>query len=171
MDRQLLLLGLLLGEKMHGYQLNDYIEHTLGFCTDLKKSTAYYTLGKLEEEGYVRQEVEREGNRPRRRIYEVTPAGRDYFFELLRANLSHFSRTYYADDMGLAFMDQLPADEARSLLAQKRDQARAVLEHLRQVSAHEGSLGYVIEHNVAHLEIEVAWLDDLLERFDGGKDV
>lgn len=171
MDRQLLLLGLLLGEKMHGYQLNDYIEHTLGFCTDLKKSTAYYTLGKLEEEGYVRQEVEQEGNRPQRRVYEVTPAGRDYFFELLRANLSHFSRPTYADDMGLAFMDQLPVKEVRPLLVQKRDQARAVLDHLRQVSAHEGSLQTVIEHNTIHLEAEIAWLGDLLERFDGGTNV
>jgi DNA-binding PadR family transcriptional regulator len=30
MERQLLILGLLLDENMHGYQLNEHIEHTLG---------------------------------------------------------------------------------------------------------------------------------------------
>ena len=41
MIRQLLLLGILMDGKMHGYRLNEYIKHTMSFYTDLKKSTAY----------------------------------------------------------------------------------------------------------------------------------
>lgn len=62
MNRQLLLLGVLLDGKMHGYKLNEYVEHTMGLYTDLKKPTVYYVLEKLEKDGYVQQKTEREGN-------------------------------------------------------------------------------------------------------------
>ena len=49
MERQLLLLGLLRREDMHGYRLNEFIERDMAFCTDVKKPTAYYLLDKLAE--------------------------------------------------------------------------------------------------------------------------
>jgi DNA-binding PadR family transcriptional regulator len=49
MDRQLLLLGLLRRQEMHGYQLNEFIEEKMHSCIDLKKPTAYYLLDKLAQ--------------------------------------------------------------------------------------------------------------------------
>ena len=161
--RELLLLGLLLDGKKHGYQLNEYFKHTLSFCADLKKSTAYYILNKLERDGHVVQETERKGNRPERRVYELTETGRALFYELLRQNLADFSRTYYDDDIGIAFMDQLPINEAKQLLKTKRDKLIETLNQFKEVPAHEGSWRFVIEHNIAHLETEVSWLERMLE--------
>ena len=161
--RQLLLLGLLLDGKKHGYQLNEYFKHTLSLCADMKKSTAYYILNKLEKDGYVVQETERQGNRPERRVYELTEMGRSLFYELLRQNLGDFSQTYYDDDIGIAFMDQLPINEARQLLETKRDKLLAVLNQFNQVPAHEGSWRFVIDHNITHLEAEVSWLERVLQ--------
>ena len=161
--RQLLLLGLLLDGKKHGYQLNEYFKHTLSLCADMKKSTAYYILNKLEKDGYVVQETERQGNRPERRVYELTEMGRSLFYELLRQNLGDFSQTYYDDDIGIAFMDQLPINEVRLLLASKRDKLLAVLNQFNQVPAHEGSWRFVIDHNITHLEAEVSWLERVLQ--------
>jgi DNA-binding PadR family transcriptional regulator len=166
MDRQLLLLGLLLEGKMHGYQLNTYLEHTMGFCTDLKKPTAYYTLEKLEKDGYVQQEVEREGRRPERRTYELTEKGRAFFFELLRGHLSGFSRTYYSDDIGIAFMDQLTAAETRQLLTEKREKILGVLQEFRELPEHGGNWRHLVSHNVAHLEAELSWLDGILNEME-----
>jgi len=166
MERQLLLLGLLLGEKMHGYQLNMYLKHALGFCTDLKKSTAYYTLEKLENDGYVRKEVEREGRRPERRVYEITEKGKSHFFDLLRSHLSEFTRTYYGDDVGIAFMDQITTVEARLLLAQKREKVQAVLREFRELPEHGGNWRHLVNHNIAHLEAELNWLEGILTELD-----
>ena len=69
MDRQLLLLGLLRREEMHGYQINEFIEEKMHFCIDLKKPTAYYILDKLAQQKYVAVEREQAGNRPPRRSY------------------------------------------------------------------------------------------------------
>lgn len=161
--RELLLLGLLLDGKKHGYQLNEYFKHSLSFCADLKKSTAYYILNKLERDGYVKQETERQGKRPERRVYELTETGHALFYELLRQNLGDFSRTYYDDDIGIAFMAQLPIDEVQQLLKVKRDKLVATLNQFKEVPAHEGSWGFVIEHNIAHLETEVNWLEGMLD--------
>ncbi len=161
--RELLLLGLLLDGKKHGYQLNEYFKHSLSFCADLKKSTAYYILNKLERDGYVKQETERQGKRPERRVYELTETGHALFYELLRQNLGDFSRTYYDDDIGIAFMAQLPIDEVQQLLKVKRDKLVATLNQFKEVPVHEGSWRFVIEHNIAHLETEVNWLERMLD--------
>ncbi len=166
MVRQLLLLGLLLGGKMHGYKLNEYVTHAMSLYTDLKKPTAYYTLEKLEKDGYVQQEVEREGKRPERHVYQITEEGRPYFLDLLRQHLSGFTRTYYADDVGIAFMDQLPTAEARQLLAEKREKIQTLLQQFREHPKHGENWRYVVSHNIAHLEADLAWLNSVLSELD-----
>lgn len=160
--KELLLLGVLLQGRMHGYRLNEFVAHAMGMYTDLKKPTAYYALEKLERDGYVRREVEREGKRPERRVYEISARGRDRFHDLLRQHLGGFTRTYFADDIGIAFMDQLPTSETRRLLAEKREKVQDVLKQLMELPDHGGNWRHVVKHNVAHLITEAAWLDEVL---------
>lgn len=166
MVRQLLLLGVLLGGKMHGYRLNEYVAHAMSFCADLKKPTAYYELEKLEKDGYVRHEVERVGKRPERRVYEITEKGKACFFDLLRKHLSGFTRTYYVDDIGIAFMDQLSIAEAHQLLEEKREKIQSVLQQFKELPEHAGKWRYVVGHNIAHLEADLLWLDGVLIELD-----
>jgi DNA-binding PadR family transcriptional regulator len=166
MDRQLLLLGLLRIQKMHGYQLNDFLDRRLHFITDLKRSTAYYTLGKLAEQAYISEETERQGNRPERRVYKLTEKGAGRFHDLLRANLGRFHRTFFRDDIGVLFMSQLPAGEVHAALLKKRQEAQAALEAIGSHVDHDpdSPVQYVIEHQRAHLRTDLAWIDRLLAR-------
>jgi DNA-binding PadR family transcriptional regulator len=166
MDRQLLLLGLLRRQEMHGYQINEFIEEKMHFCINLKKSTAYYVLDKLAQEGYVEVEHAQEGNRPPRRVYHITQAGEAYFTELLRENLSDYTPTYYPADIGLAFINQLPPPEITSCLKLKRDKIQTELENLHQVPGHTGPLLHVLKRNRRLLQAELDWLDDLLAEMD-----
>ena len=166
MVQQLLLLGVLLEEKMHGYRLNEYVTHAMSLHTDIKKSTVYYTLEKLEKDGYVEQEMEREGKRPERRVYQITEKGRSYFLDLLREHLSSYEQAYYADDVGIAFMDQLPADEAHQLLTEKREKIQSILQQLQEHPEHGEKWFSVISHNVAHLEVDLAWVNSILSEID-----
>jgi DNA-binding PadR family transcriptional regulator len=162
MERELLLLGLLHQEEMHGYQLHDIIESYLDACVDLKKSTAYYLLDRLAQEGLVSQSEERVGNRPRRRVYRLTPAGEARFQELLRENLAGYLPAVFGSMVGLAFLDQVDPAEAGQLLQQRRAALAAALDKARATPAHPGSMQYIIDHQVAHLEAELAWLDSVL---------
>ena len=169
MIQQLLLLGMLLDGKVHGYRLNEYVRHTMSLYTDIKKSTVYYTLEKLEKDGYVVQETEREGKRPERRVYQITEKGKAYFFDLLREHLKSYTRTYYADDVGIAFMDQLATAEVRQLLTEKREKVQTLLQQFREHPEHGENWRYVVSHNIAHLEADLSWLGSVLSDLDNAQ--
>lgn len=164
MERELLLLGLLQQEGMHGYQLHDYIDSYMQTCVDLKKSAAYYLLEKMAKDGYVRRTEEREGNRPPRRVYHLTPTGEAHFLLLLKQNLGTHLPAKFAGDTGLTFLDNLPAEETVALLQQRRQQLSEALFAIEQVPAHTGSLQFMIEHQQIHLQSELVWLDSVIER-------
>ena len=172
MERQLLLLGILRAQKMHGYQLNDFLEKHYDFVTDLKPSTAYYLLDKLAADGYVQMHQEQVGNRPQRRVYEITPKGETYFIELLRANLSARDKPIYADEVGLAFLNDLTADEARGYLAHKVALLRQEVAALRSMehamsSATTGREVYLtLDHHITLVEADLRWWESLAGRLD-----
>ncbi len=141
----------------------------MGLYADIKKSTVYYTLEKLAKDGYVEYETEREGKRPERRVYQITEKGESYFLQLLRDNLGEFARTYFTDDIGIAFMDQLSTPEVRELLEKKRGIIQSALKQFKEVSDHGSNLHYVISHNITHLEADLAWIDSMLNDLDNVK--
>lgn len=162
MERELLLLGILRQQEMHGYQLTEFINRDLAYCTNLKKPTAYFLLKKMAEAGLIVDEVEQAGGRPERHVYRLTPAGEAEFQRLLRENLSAHQPAAFADDVGLAFLDTLDAAEGRALLEQRRGQIAARLDEVRAVPRHGGTIQLMIEHQARHLEAELVWLDQVL---------
>jgi DNA-binding PadR family transcriptional regulator len=165
MDHTLLILGLLKLQEMHGYQLSDLIDKRLRHLTDIKKPTLYHLLGKLESEGDVTQTTSREGNRPERYTYKLTKQGAHHFEALLRQNLQDTHAAYFSDDIGLLFLSEIAAPEARTCLELKR---QSVDEHIAQIKQavavhHEGTPAYyTLRHHELHLKTERVWLDELL---------
>lgn len=110
--RALILLGLLMSQSQHGYQINEFIEENLSFVTNMKKPTAYATLDRLHKQGYIEVTTAQEGNRPPRKVYSINHKGRQYFFKLLLDNLSTADQSDYKGDIGMMFIDHLPPREA-----------------------------------------------------------
>jgi DNA-binding PadR family transcriptional regulator len=165
MDRQLLLLGLLRVQEMHGYQLNEFIDSQMYFCVDLKRSTAYYVLDKLCRDGYVTEEIEREGNRPERKVYRISASGEAYFQQLLRENLARYEPPTYAHDIGATFIDHIAPDEQLALLEQRH---AALLTHRARLEALRSELPeshrLVVDHHLLHLDAEQHWNEQLIAR-------
>jgi DNA-binding PadR family transcriptional regulator len=162
MDNKLLLLGILRQREMHGYQLMEFIERDLSTCSDLKKPTAYYLLKQMAEDGWISEEQVQEGNRPPRRVFRLTTSGEAEFNRMLRANLSAYTPSYFSNDIGLAFVDQLPPSEARPLLDRRRAALTSALAILEAVPQHRGSFQYAIDHQITHLRSELGWLDHVI---------
>lgn len=168
-ERQLLLLGLLRAQEMHGYQLNEFIDRQMAFCVDLKRSTAYYLLDKLCREGYVEEEIGREGNRPERRTYRITSSGEARFQELLRRNLATFELPTYPEDIGVIFQHHIPPAEVAQHLQTRRS---AILARRQEVVHLRASLPTdhtpILQHHLLHLDAELTWLDQLLSDLEAG---
>jgi DNA-binding PadR family transcriptional regulator len=165
MHRELLLLGVLRQGNLHGYGINEFIQRDMAFCTDLKKPTAYHLLQKMAAAGWIQEREIRQGNRPARRTYHITPAGEAAFQQLLRENLSAHHSTRFTGDIGLAFIDELPAAEALPLLRRRRQALLAEQATVEAVPQHgQGGMQLILEHQTRHLAFELAWLDEVITR-------
>ena len=164
MERELLLLGLLRRDEMHGYQLHEIFSTVLANCIDLKKPTAYFILDKMAQRGWVTASSTQEGNRPMRKVYRMTPDGDAAFERLLRENLASYTAAEFVGDIGLAFMDALPPSEVVALLAKRRERLAVLVLSAHAIPPHEGTFQFMIEHRVRHLEADLAWLDSVIAR-------
>jgi DNA-binding PadR family transcriptional regulator len=139
-DRALLLLGVLMTQSRHGYQINEFIERQLCDVVTMKKPTAYALLDRLAGDGFISVHVEQEGNRPPRKVYTITSAGRELFDGLLKTNLSSLDSPVFADDIGLMFLNHLPQDQVVELLRKRLELLEGVLENTVEVPPHSGML-------------------------------
>lgn len=160
--RELLLLGFLRRQNMHGYQLNKFLLGELATCIDIKKPTAYYLLKRMAKQGWIAETIEQDGNRPPRRVYNITPQGETAFQTLLRTALSIYIPIYFEEDFALAFLDELPPQEVRSLLEQRRDALLQAHATLQKTPPHSGSVQWLIEHQRRHLQTELDLLNEIL---------
>ena len=70
-----MLLAALEGGPRHGYAVIEFLRESTGGRLDLPTGTIYPALRRLERAGLVRTTWSEDGGR-RRRMYELTPAGR-----------------------------------------------------------------------------------------------
>jgi DNA-binding PadR family transcriptional regulator len=170
MERELLLLGLLRSQDMHGYQLHEAIDSHLGMGVQLTKPTAYRLLSNMAEDGWVTFREEQEGNRPPRRVYAITPQGEVAFQRLLCENLAIYQPSDFTCHIGLAFLDELSAEEALPLLHRRRAGMEELLESTQTHGEHPGSLQLMLEHQVHLLAAELEWLDTVIALLRNAQD-
>jgi DNA-binding PadR family transcriptional regulator len=166
MERNLLLLGLLRSEEMHGYQLNEFIDSHLDAMVNLKKPTAYRILNKMADDGWVTHREERDGNRPPRRVFAITSDGEDEFQRLLRENLVGFQPVFSPDSVGLLFLRALPPREVVTLLQQRFEKVESALAvaHAHEIDTDAHSI--LLSHRARHLVTEVEWLAEVIALFE-----
>lgn len=170
-ERALLLLGMLKVQSQHGYQINEFIEQSLGRVTDMKKPTAYAILDRLSHGGYIAVHTEQEGGRPPRKVYAITPAGERLYFTLLRTHLAEPHREPAAGGIALMFLDDLPENERMTLMRQRLEKLEALIAVYEQAPKHGHGLGVdlAIEQQLYLLRAEREWLSSrLLPRLEHG---
>ena len=164
MEKKLLILGLLLSHGMHGYQLNEMLEHNPGTPISLKKSNAYKLLNDMEKDGWVTHTEEQEGNRPQRRVYSVTEDGEVAFYRLLRENLSSHPAPEFPGVVGLDFLYLLPAEEAAVLLETRLNFVEEKFEQLDNIDIEIRQSHLASEYLHKFYTNEIKWLMEIIQR-------
>ena len=77
------LLGLLTYDSMTGYDLKTIFEKSINHFWSAGASQIYRDLAVLEDEGYVSSHIEPQEGRPDKKIYTITPQGREAFLSWL----------------------------------------------------------------------------------------
>jgi DNA-binding PadR family transcriptional regulator len=156
-------LALLAKEPSHGYELRARIERALGpLAAGFNAGQMYVTLGRLEQAGLVTSTREAAASdRPERRTYELTPAGRERIEAWLsdvawpRPDLTNFHlKLVVAAASRLADPVDVVGAQRRELVRRLRDAQRAAL------AEPDGSdAALLLEGVVLRIEADLTWLD------------
>ena len=166
MEREILLLGLLQGQEIYGYQINAMIDTHVGPSLRLTKPTAYRILHNLADQGFITFREEKEGNRPTRRTYRITPKGEEELIRKLQESLRSFIPMENESAIGLAFLDLLPLQERITLLDIRRSAIEKLLDPLLESEEENGTFRFVKENRILHLSAELAWLKDIIREME-----
>lgn len=156
------LLALLAKEPAHGYQLKALLERTFGAAYPSPNiGQVYVTLQRLARDGLVTSEDVAQASRPAKRVYELTPAGRDALAAWIEAP-SDGPRIRDEFFMKLA-LSPLTGDADRMALINR--QRRHYLNLMRGLSGLAEQAGHgaiprlLIEGAMLHLQADLDWLE------------
>ena len=159
---QEVLLALLATEASHGYQLRARLELALGPLAEaLNEGQVYVTLNRLEKAGLVTSTRVGQTDRPNRKVYELTAAGRTRVVEWLAdtswpkpAPAEFHLKLVAAAAAGLGDPVRLVDMQRHALLAELAAAQRAVL------AEPDGSVpGLLLEGVVLRLQADLRWLE------------
>jgi DNA-binding PadR family transcriptional regulator len=110
------LLGLLSQGPMHGYDLHRHAKEELGRIWHMGISNIYGALKRLEEAHHVEHTLIPQDNRPPRKIYHVTRAGRKSFRDWVRQPVPNTRRLRVEFLAKLYFLHALDLNGAEDLI-------------------------------------------------------
>jgi DNA-binding PadR family transcriptional regulator len=156
------LLALLAGEASHGYQLRARLALALGPLAEaLNDGQVYVTLNRLEKAGLLSSRRVGQTDRPDRKVYELTPAGRERVAEWLEdtswpkpAPAEFHMKLVAAAAAGLADPVGIVDRQRRELLIGLGQAQRAAL------AEPDGSVAaLLLEGVVLRLQADLRWLE------------
>lgn len=170
----LLVLSMLGERPMHPYEMAQLaVGRHMDRLVKVRTTTIYNTVARLSDEGLIAvHDVQREGNRPERTVYELTAQGRRVHRETTAELLSDHPVEYPHLFLALAQAHELPREEAARLLRVRRAAMADELDAMAGLIDRTASAGvpeiFRLDGGmrVATLTAQLAWLDDLIDRMD-----
>jgi len=165
-EHELLLLGLLKESPKHGYDIKIKIQEILSLFAGVDLKSIYYPLRVLEKKGLVAKRVTKQGKRPERIVYCLTPKGEDRFVELLNKSFLNFKRPQFSLDLSLYFLNHLKPKMVRRRLRARQLILGKISKGLEQMIKNQKktpSLSRILEHNLQMVKTESKFLSDLIE--------
>jgi DNA-binding PadR family transcriptional regulator len=166
----LAVLAMLREQSMHPYEMQRVMHqrHTDELLA-LKRGSLYHAINQLQRDGLIEPlETSREGRRPERTVYQITPDGEDELGQWLRELLSVPVQESSQFTAALAFLLHLPPEDAleqlelRAVGLQAGIAAMAAIE--RGITAWVGRLSILeLEYQRALAEAELAWVGSLMD--------
>jgi DNA-binding PadR family transcriptional regulator len=166
------LLGLLAQRPRHGYELHTAFEAMVGgeHHWDVKPAQIYTTLARLEKDGLVAEAAVEQDGGPEKRIFAITPTGRELLAEWFASGVEADHRR---DEFYVKLMLSLATGEANPRAVIQRQRAR-LFQDLHALTAQRGrcnpqrELAQILLYDKAimHLEADLRWLDMIEARLD-----
>jgi DNA-binding PadR family transcriptional regulator len=171
----LAVLSAVLERPMHPYEMAAVLKHR-GKDADMpiKWGSLYTVVGNLQKHGFIEAvESVKDGGRPERTVYRITPAGREEVEDWVRELVGTVESEPPRFQSGLSLIGVLGPDQAISLLRQRLD---ALVDHIGKQRAALGQLRSLmprmflveVEYAIAMAEAEERWVRSFLGELTSG---
>lgn len=158
-EQELLFLGLLKDGPKHGYEIKRQLKETLAPFISLEIKSIYYPLKKMEERGWVKKEVGREGRWPEKYIYRITQEGEKRFRQILNESFLSMKRPYFNIDLSLFFLPyvkpQIATRRLRARMIYLNRIKRDLTKLKEKLKTRQGHLAIILTHNIDMVEAEI----------------
>ncbi len=161
---------------MHGYEVKMTLARwSMDWWADIQSGSIYAGLRKLEQDGLAEiASTSREGNRPERRVYRITAAGRHEFVRLLKQSWLSITRFSRPIDLAVSFYDELERHEILELLNIRVNHLTG-LAHAFEPSnmppmasdAQHAVVTDLRDHERRLIAAEIEWTRSLMRRLEG----
>lgn len=153
------LLGILVRQPCHGYELKQTFEEKVGEFWTLNYGQVYTTLERLYKDGLVEWEDIEQTDKPDKKMYRITEAGRVVFDEWRRQPVKAEPRALRDElFLKLLFMDR---DQSEAVLRMIQTQQSVYMAHMMQLTNRKMAL-----EDAAQQEIDAAHSDAEAERIE-----
>ncbi len=176
MSLEFAILGFLRYHPYSGYDLKKAFDASVRHFWPADQSQIYRTLGKLTEQGWAEMEVVEQTERPDRKVYHITPAGREALHSWLKSSMPH-QETRSAALIQVFFAGQLSDDEILAKFEEATQATRAVLERYQhvphEIEEYVTAIGspreeffwmLTLELGIRSMQTQIDWMESVMQR-------
>jgi DNA-binding PadR family transcriptional regulator len=162
------ILGLLMKEERHGYEIHHHFSSGLGRVWYTGRSQIYALLKGLEMTGEVASVVEIQDNRPAKKVYSITPQGRETFLTWVHGPVQKIRDLRIEFLAKLFFMRELEPAGIGELIAKQIKVCQGQIGSLRQQDqlCRDEFDRLVFQFKICQTEAILTWLQACKEYFD-----
>ena len=161
------LLGFLLIDKLHGYEIRKSLVDELNDIWHIGSSQIYQLLQKLEQQGWVVSVSEATGNRPPKKVFHITDAGRAVFMAWVQKPTRHvrdlriefLTKLYFFRRLALAGGDNLMREQKDILADLKK---KIIRRHSQETDSYSK---LVLSFKIAQIDVCLQWLREQAEPY------
>ncbi len=176
MSLEFAILGFLHYQPYSGYDLKKAFDLSIRHFWPADQSQIYRTLGRLTEQGWAEVEVVEQTDRPDRKVYHITPAGRDALLRWLRSSMPQ-QEARSAALIQVFFAGQLSDEEVLAKFEEAVQSMRAVLEVYQhvpdEIEEYVTAVGspreeffwlLTLELGIKSAQTQIEWMESVMQR-------
>ena len=177
---EVFLLSLINQSPRYGYEISQFLEETNAtLWINISMTYVYRILKNFEERGWVKARMVESDNRPNKKVFEITAAGKKALKKELTEERFKVENTYSHLDVALAVYTITDKSfDLQGIIAKQIKQIETELEQFNLDSAKDEKLSedavfamLIIQHRISFLQSELEWLKkvrSVLEKRSGG---
>jgi DNA-binding PadR family transcriptional regulator len=172
----LAVLALLFERPMHPYEMGVIMrQRHKEESIKLRYGSLYTVIELLQRRAFIAaRETGRDGRRPERTVYEITPAGSDELHDWMADLIAEPSKEYPQFEAALCLLPVLPPDETLALLQRRRGRLEqnvaALIQQVESIAEKNIPPLFLVEtaYRLALMNAEQRFVDDLIGKIESG---